>query len=93
MQRNSVLPPCCLPRGGSSAASFLEALDARPSALLALAAALMLALGTGPAHAWNMTVLCTSDGLKQVPADGGSRSDNGMGVCAHLCLLRDRRRG
>lgn len=92
-RRASALPPCCLPGGGTSAASFLEALDARPSALLALAAALMLALGASPVHAQDMTVLCTSDGPRQVPVEDKSGPDSNMGGCAHLCLMRDRRRG
>lgn len=92
--RSETLPPCCLPGGaGVSASSFLDALDARPSAVLALAAALMLALGPTPATAQEMALLCTQNGLEQVPVDGNSNPDSGMAGCAHACMVRERRRG
>ena len=92
--RSGTLPPCCLPgTAGATAASFLDALDARPSAVLALAAAFMLALGPAPVGAQEMALLCTQNGLEQVPVDGDSTPDSGMAGCAHACLVRERRRG
>lgn len=95
-RRGVALPPCCLPGGASSAAapsSFLDALEEKPSTLLALAATLMLAFGPAPATAREMTILCTPDGFRQVPVDGDRQPDNGMAGCAHACTLRDQRRG
>jgi len=86
-----------LPGDPSSAAapsSFLDALEARPSSLFALAAVLMLALGSTPATAQEMTILCTPNGFKQVPVDGERQPpDNAMTGCAHACTQRDQRRG
>lgn len=101
IRRGGALPPCCLPGDPSSAAasyspshSLLDALSERPSALLALAAVLMLAFGAPPATAQEMTILCTPNGFKQVPVDGESQpSGNGMSGCAHACTQRDQRRG
>ena len=93
--RSHPLPPCCRP-GGTSAnapASVLDALEARPSTLLALAATLMLALGPSPVAAREMATVCTADGVKQMPVDGKNPPDTGTSGCAHACVLRERRRG
>lgn len=94
-RRGGTLPPCCLPGASSGAfgSSFLDALDARPSAVLALAAALMLAFGPSPVSAGEMVLVCTQNGLKQVPVDGTSGPDSGTTGCAHACMVRERRRG
>lgn len=93
--RSRPLPPCCLPGGFSATAptSVLDALEARPATLLALAAVLMLALGPTPAAAQEMATICTPSGLQQVPLDGERQPDSGTTGCAHACLPRDRRRG
>ena len=96
-RRGGALPPCCLTGDPSSAAapySLLDALANRPSTLLALAAALMLALGPTPATAQATTLICTPNGLKEVPLDGEPQQpDTGMNGCAHACTQRDQRRG
>ncbi|MCH8686240.1 hypothetical protein [Pedomonas mirosovicensis] len=73
-------------------ASFLDALEARPATLVALAALLMLALGPAPASAGATTTLCTVNGVKELPLDDGAPSrDHGLAGCAHACLPRERR--
>lgn len=91
-RERGMLPPCCLP--GAAPASFLEALEARPATLAALAALLMLALGPAPVSAGATVTLCTADGVRKVPLDGDTPSpDHGMIGCAHACLPRGRRHG
>lgn len=92
--QRGTLPPCCLPgAAGITATSFLDALDARPTAVLALAAAIMLALGPSPVAAQQMALVCTQNGLEQVPVNGQSKPEEGIPGCAHACMVRERRRG